>query len=251
MVRLLSILTLILATILFPPATLALISNNAVPGDKTYPIKRGLEDVIYAVVSLNPVTKAWFAAARSDRRFKEFSTLIAQGKSASNTLNELVNQTDIAALEIKKVDDPVKKQALISQLSESINKYDQKLDEVSTTAPSVSTPQPVVVPTPAVTTPKPQINPRPTVAPKATEIPKPSEIERPTPPQGSVSQEDIEDAKKKFEEIKKKLEEEQKKQQEKHMEKKEENRQERNEQKQENQSNKESKPSIREKDKSF
>lgn len=131
MIRLLSILTIILAIILFPPAVLAVLSNNAVPGDGTYPIKRSLEDGIYAIASLNPTSKAWFSAARSDRRFKEFSTLLAQGKSASNTLNELVIQTDIAAEQIKKIDDPIRKQELISQLSNSIEKYDLGLQKVS------------------------------------------------------------------------------------------------------------------------
>ena len=70
MIRLLSILTIILAIILFPPATLAVLSNNAVPGDAAYPIKRTLEDVIYAAASINPTSKAWFSAARSDRRYR-------------------------------------------------------------------------------------------------------------------------------------------------------------------------------------
>lgn len=241
MVRLLSIIALILSIVLFPPSVLALISNNAVPGDSTYPIKRFLEDGIYAVVSVNSVSKAWFSAARSDRRFKEFSTLIAQGKSASGSLSELVVQTEIAAEELKKVEDPVKKQELIAQLSESINKYDQKLDEVSFTPP-ISTSQPVAAaPTPTVvapepiaatspktptpiaaTTPKSQVTPKPISTPKPaviatpipilTPTPKPAEVEKPTPPsQGSVSSEDVEDAKKKFEDIKKKLEEENKK----------------------------------------
>lgn len=208
MVKLLSSIVLILAIILFPPAVLALVSNNALPGDSTYPIKRLLEDGIYAVASLTPTSKAWFSAARSDRRFKEFSTLIAQGKSASNTLSELVIQTNIAAEEIKKVDDPVKKQQLIVQLSESINKYDQKLDEVSTT-PSVSPTQPQ----PVAATPTPVVTPKPSEIAKPKETPKPSvsEVDRPTAPsQGSVSSEDVEDAKKKFEEIKKKLDEEKK-----------------------------------------
>ena len=61
MIRLLSIITLILSIVLFPPASLALISNNAVPGDSIYPIKRFLEDGIYAVASITPGTKAWFS----------------------------------------------------------------------------------------------------------------------------------------------------------------------------------------------
>lgn len=216
MVKLLSTIVLILAIILFPPAALAVISNNAVPGEATYPIKRALEDGIYAVASLNPTTKAWFSAARSDRRFQELSTLLAQGKSASNTLNELVVQTDIAAEQIKKVEDPAKKQELIIQLSESIDKYSQKLDEVSAPQIAVAAP-PVNAPTsiqpretvrPAPTT-KPDLSIRPTELPKP---PSPSQAVSPVtqPPAAPINPGEVDDAKKKFEEIKKRLEEQKK-----------------------------------------
>lgn len=140
MVKLFSIISLVLAIVLFPPAALALVSNNAVPGDATYPIKRALEDGIFAVASLNPTTKAWFAAARSDRRFKEFTTLVAQGKKGGETLNELVEQTQVAANQIAQVNDEGQKQQLIEQLSQSIKKYDLGLQQVSSSAPSDTTP---------------------------------------------------------------------------------------------------------------
>lgn len=133
--RLLTTLSLILALLLFPPATLALISNNAIPGDATYPIKRGLEDVIFAVASITPVSKAWFAAARSDRRFKEFSSLIAQGKDISQSLNDLVEQTDDAVKETTEVNDSTQKQQLIRKLEESVQQYDQGLSQVQQQLP--------------------------------------------------------------------------------------------------------------------
>ena len=204
MTRLLSILTIILAIILFPPAALALVSNNAIPGDATYPIKRSLEDVIYAAASLNPTTKAWFAAARSDRRFKEFITLVAQGKSVSRTLNELVTQTETAASDIKKIDDPIKRQDLVNQLSESIDKYDQKLGEVSHST-VIITPQPTV-------TARPTLTPLPSEVSKPTFTPIPTQV--PTITQPPINPQEIDEAKKKLEEIKKKLEEEMRKHQE-------------------------------------
>lgn len=226
--KLLSTVILILAIILFPPATLALVSNDAVPGDATYSIKRFLEDGIYTVASLNSVSKAWFSAARSDRRFKELSTLILQGKSASNSLNELVAQTDIAAEEIKKVEDPVKKQQLITQLSQSIDKYSQKLDEINSPQIAVitptNTPMPEVTQIPSAANPpsetvKPTKIPTPTA--KSPSSPRPTELPRPSPSQTTISSQppgtvtinpgEADDAKKKFEDIKKKLEEENKK----------------------------------------
>lgn len=218
MARIITVLTLILSILLFPPAALALISNNAIPGDATYPIKRFLEDRIYDVASLNPTTKAWFSAARSDRRFKEFSTLIAQGKSASDTLGELVTQTQIAAEQLKKVDDPIKKQELVSQLSQSIDKYSQKLEEVSV--------PPTVSPPADVTSPRPTATPRSILTPQPSEVPRPapSPTQAPSSPQPSVDQKDLADAKEKLEDIKDKLEKEEKKS---HQEKREDKREDR------------------------
>lgn len=146
MVKLLSTITLYLALILFPPSVLALVSNNAVAGDLTYPIKRSLESVIVAVASVNPTTKAWFSQTRSNRRYKEFTTLIAQGKNTTETLNELAEQTDVALEQIAKVTNPEEKAKLIEQLSQSIKKYDtglQQYSNPSTEAPAAIAQVPV------------------------------------------------------------------------------------------------------------
>ena len=228
MIKLLSIVSIIFAIVLFPPATLALVSNNAIPGDATYPIKRKLEDVIYAAASLNPTTQAWFSAARSDRRFKEYSTLIAQGKSASNTLVELVSQTDVAAEEIKKIDDPVKKEQLIAQLSQSIEKYDQGLKQIAQQTPasvvapvasSSETPQPTATPNTQITmTPPAPVStskpvntptPEPSFVPTKTSLPSPTLTPSPTPghtTEGSGDQQqEVNDAIDKLKKIKDKL----------------------------------------------
>ena len=183
MTRLLSIITLVLALVLFPPAALAVVSNNAVPGDSTYPIKRGLEDVIYAVASLNPNTKALFAKARSDRRFQEITTLLTQGKDASKTLNELVEQTRAAANQIDQVSDLTQRAKLTSQLSDSITKYDQGLSQVSQLRPQAS---PAVQPSALTQTPAP--------APSIVLSPMPDpELER--------TREELEQIKRKLEEL--------------------------------------------------
>lgn len=216
MVKLLGIISLILTLVLFPPAALAVVSNNAVPGDATYPIKRGLENVIYAVASLNPVTKAWFAAARSDRRFQEVTALIAQGKKASETLNELVEQTQMAASQIDKVSDPVQKAKLISQLSNSIAKYDANLSQTSASpsvqpAPLVVAPGSTLLPSSAA---RPQIFPTsqstviqnsPTPLPAVSLLPSSTLVSSPNPSGNNDS--DIDKARDELKRIKKKLEE--------------------------------------------
>ncbi len=186
MVKLLSTISLVLAIILFPPAVLAVVSNNAVPGDLTYPIKRGLENVIYAAASVNPTTKAWFAGARSDRRYEEVSALLAQGKTVDQSLNELVEQTQVVATQINQVSDPVQKQKLIAKLSDSITKYDAGLAQASQKQSQSSgvTPEQVqaVTPAPVITTPpsaqpvipsQPQaaVKPQPSTFPQAPTVP--------------------------------------------------------------------------------
>lgn len=213
MVKLLSIISIILVIVLFPPSVLAVLSNNALPGDAVYPIKRSLENGIYAIASINPISKAWFASARSDRRFKEFSTLIIQGKKGKETLNELVEQTSVAAEEIRKVDDPVKKQELIVKLSQSIEKYDQGLRQIAQqqTSKTPAVVNPTSIPTPSPTeTLKPTAKPVnfSTPSPTPTYIPIPTPTSAPEQNQGSVDQSsDVDDAIDRLEKIKDKLKE--------------------------------------------
>lgn len=190
MVRLLSIATLILVIVLSPPAALAVVSNNAVPGDATYPIKRGMEDAIYTVASLNPVTKAWFAKARSDRRFQEITVLLTQGKKASQTLDELVKQTQTAADQIDKVSDSTQKAKLINQLSDSISKYNEGLAQTSKTKP--------------VTAPSVNTTPVPTLAPRSTPLVFPSPLPT-TDPELERTRDELERIKKRLEEVERQM----------------------------------------------
>lgn len=235
MLKLLSILSIILAIVLFPPAALALISNNAIPGDATYSIKRTLEDGIYVVVSLNSTTKAWFAAARSDRRFKEFTTLVAQGKKGEETLNELVEQTQVAERQIAQVADVNQKQKLVQQLSDSIQKYDQGLQQLSTSSSEnlavveQTAPVPQITATPmesgSSSQPKPTVAPIIQPSPNSVSVPRPaltpapagaSLIPTPAPtsipvlrPVDTSNQGQIDEARRQLEEIRRRLAEQQ------------------------------------------
>lgn len=206
MTKLLSILTLILLIVLFPPSVLALISNNAVPGDVTYPIKRKLEDGILLIVSVNPATRAWFSASRSTRRFDEARILIAQGKqTAGASLEELVSQTEITAKQIDQIQDPIQKEQLKKQLVQSITQYNQGLNQIqkqiqpgqaevvskATPLPSVeeviSTPMPSISqlpgPTQASKITQPKIQPTPAIEPPVA----PAVIATPAPQQAEVN----------------------------------------------------------------
>lgn len=129
MFKLLSLLFLVLFILLTPPAVLAYISQDAVPGDITYPIKRKLEDGIVVLASVNPTTKAIFSVDRSGRRYKESSILLAKGQVPVKTLSELVIQTKQASDEVSQVTNPNEKRRLQQELENSINKYIQGLTD--------------------------------------------------------------------------------------------------------------------------
>lgn len=128
MVKLLSTILLILTVFLGPPATLAVISNDAVPGEPTYLIKRKLEDAIVLAASISPQTKAWFSANRSERRFKEVNKLLAvKSSETTNALAELVSQTNQAANELSGIKETNARERYIDDLTVSIGKYNKSL----------------------------------------------------------------------------------------------------------------------------
>ncbi len=127
MFRIISIAALIISLVLFPPAALAYISNNAVPGDITYPIKRKLEDIILLVSNLTPQTKTYFAIARSQRRFTEANNLIDRGKNAKGTLQEFNTQTGDAVRDVQNLLDSKQKKDYADRLSSNLDKYKSRL----------------------------------------------------------------------------------------------------------------------------
>ena len=184
MARIFATIILVLMIALFPPAVLAVISNDAVPGQPMYPVKRGLEWGIVKIFSVHPSTKAIFAVKRSDRRFTEVTHLVEAGDTGENltaSLKDLVKQTGEAADDIKKIENPEEKTRKIAELKESIKKYKQgieaekdKIDgqQPPYQTPSAGNPSPAPTPTSATITTTPgapvpttiRVNPSPTPA---------------------------------------------------------------------------------------
>lgn len=179
MVRIFGTVILVLMILLFPPTALALISNNAVPGDVMYPVKRGLERGILAVVSINPNTKALFTVERSNRRFTEAIVLISSSKNeeAADTLDELVKYTKDAAKDVKSVPGRTEKKQLIKKLRDQIKKYDNELEKIENEL--VAQPEPTSVPGQPYTSPYP--TPSETIPTPTTFIPRPTSGLVPSP----------------------------------------------------------------------
>lgn len=210
--------------VLFPPAALITVSQGAVQGDATYPVKRWLESQVLFLASFNPTTRALYAVAQANRRYDESAKLLSTGDDAGSTLEELVTQSNIAAGDINQVGNDDRKVRLIGDLTSSIAKYDQGLAEAqeqisrnteTRNTQSTPIPQPTSKSSLAPT-------PKPSVIELTESTPKPSVKTSPTPsPIGSPAddedrrkQQEIEKARRELEELRKKLEEEKKKLQE-------------------------------------
>lgn len=215
MVKILSSVTLILMLILMPPATLMYASNNALPGQTMYPVKRFLERGILFLASLTPVTKAYFAMSQTKQRFNEAESLLIAGNDASSSLNELVGQTEQAAFDINNLSSAREKYQLMGELSDSIGHYQSSLQTASQTDASINYPS--VSPQPSHLTAyqyASQKSPQPTQTnkpPPASSSPVPAQTgQNQLPPPDNSQLAALIDAQRRLEELKKQLEQQQK-----------------------------------------
>lgn len=145
---------IVVIIVLLFPTGLILASQNASPGDNTYPIKRGMEGVFSSILSLNPITKAYFKTDLSNRRFKESIVLLKRNntdKTATNTsLVEMLSNTAQASADIKNVSDPGIKKQLTDNLSKQIANYRQGLSVVAKEKNQIPANQ--ITPTPLIPT---------------------------------------------------------------------------------------------------
>lgn len=173
---------LILAIVLLIPTGLVLASQDALPGDVTYPLKRSLENGIIVVASLNSASRAFFKTDFSQRRFKEAMALIKKNEDEVNTsqsLTALLVETQEAVTAIDQVANPKIKAEIANTLNKQIDDYQIGL----TQAQEIQKPQisPTKIPTSAVT-PSPQPSPTLTrIISEPTSLPWPTPTLLPTP----------------------------------------------------------------------
>lgn len=161
MLAILSKLVIVLMVVMLVPTGLVLASQEAVPGDATYPVKRGLEGVIITLASVHPATRAFFHTDLTKRRFKEAIALIRRGRDASDSLVELVTQTQEAADIIDKIPDRVAKKAYIENLSTRIVEYKVSLKKLEDGGKVPEVPAVIVPPARTEPTLQPAIDNRP------------------------------------------------------------------------------------------
>lgn len=122
--------SLVIIGILTPLTLLIAISQNAVPGDLFYPVKRGIEGVVLAAASVNPTTKALFKTDLSGRRFTEAYKLLARADTSG--LDLFVDEIETTKQAIITIADSRQKQQLQTKLVAKINEYQVKLAQVQT-----------------------------------------------------------------------------------------------------------------------
>lgn len=163
MAKLLSLLILVAMFVLLIPTGLVLASQNAVPGDTAYPIKRKMEDVIVNIASLHPTTKAYFRVDLTNRRLDESIKLVGRQDSvlADKTLYEYAAQTNEAVKEIMQIQDQKTRREVAKKMLAELDAQKKKLDQLkveqsktglsptnATPSPSGPTPTPVLVQVP-------------------------------------------------------------------------------------------------------
>ncbi len=111
---------------LAPPTALIFLSQNSIPGDTFYPVKRGMENIILAAASVSPATKAAFRTDLTETRFKEAQTLVLS-KSNATGLSGFIDGVEAAQIEVLNLKNDTQKAKAQEKLISKINEYQNSL----------------------------------------------------------------------------------------------------------------------------
>lgn len=112
-----------------PITVLIFLSQDSIPGNLFYPVKRSLENVILAAASVSPATRAAFRTDLTTKRFDEAEKLLL-GSSGNNGLKDFVTEIQAAQNEVSAISDPIKQKELQQKVQTSIKDYEKRLDAV-------------------------------------------------------------------------------------------------------------------------
>ena len=129
--------------ILTIPTTLMLVSWNAVPGDSTYKIKVGLEQVILGAAP-SPNLKSTLQIKYTEKRFNEVQKVLSTSH-ASESLDNFNNQLIASENSVKEIKNTEEKKIQTQNLIKTLEDVSQKIEQESQ---SYSTPTVVVTPNP-------------------------------------------------------------------------------------------------------
>lgn len=116
---------------LLPVTVLILISQNTVPGDLFYPVKRGMENVVLVAASVSPSTRAAFRTDLTERRFNEAQKLLVT-KADTKGYGDFVTEVRAAKKEISSLSNPAEKTEKSQKLLARVQEYKAGLTQVQT-----------------------------------------------------------------------------------------------------------------------
>lgn len=162
---------------LLPLTVLIFLSQDSIPGDLFYPVKRSLENVILAAASVSPVTRAAFRTDLTETRFKEAQSLVVS-KSNTSGLSTFIDDVESTKQEVASLKNDTERGKAEEKLISKIEEYQTGLSTLQAKTeqniPVTSIPpQAGGPPTPTQTpSPTPQvINIQPFLQPSSTPIP--------------------------------------------------------------------------------
>jgi len=119
----------IVFVVLTPLTFTGILSQNAIPGDILYPVKKSFENVALTAFAFFPETKANYTIQITENRYDEAQKLIL-AKSDSQGLDALIAQVQSATQTVNVLKNEEQKQVLQEKLIASIDTYQQKLIQV-------------------------------------------------------------------------------------------------------------------------
>lgn len=131
----------IIFLVLTPLTFTGVLSQNAIPGDILYPVKKSFENVALTAFAFFPETKANYTIQIAENRYDEAQKLIL-AKSDSQGLDTLIAQVQSATQTVDVLKNQEQKQVLQEKLIASIDSYQQKLIQVQEQVAVAPTPTP-------------------------------------------------------------------------------------------------------------
>lgn len=109
-----------------PITVLIFLSQDSLPGDVFYPVKRGMENVILAAASVHPATRASFRTDLTEARFKEAQNLVVS-KSNATALSTFIDEVESAQNDVAKLTNDEERSKAEEKLITKINEYQNGL----------------------------------------------------------------------------------------------------------------------------
>jgi Skp family chaperone for outer membrane proteins len=182
--KLLDLATWIILFALLPITVLIFLSQNSIPGDFFYPVKRGMEDIILQVASVSPVARAAFKTNLTEARFNEAQSLVISKSNASG-LSSFVDEIKSTQVEVANLKNDKERKKAEEKLLTKIDQYQNGLSNLQTktenniatfksqnSLPTVAPTISEIMPTKAQTSKNfPSLTPTPTRKPVLSRIP--------------------------------------------------------------------------------